>query len=285
MAELGGLDGSGALGINLNNGGGGMDVGRVMDYLESRLETIADDSDDGETPVAGASSGHGGRDEEEARRKGKVPERAAPIRRTSPRLAREMPPPAPLRTAPSQQPSSSSAAQQQHLHVPRSSRTFSSSPPQAHPADRTPSTRSRTKADKQLRNSTQGSSFTFNAPLPPNGVNPFERDFGSHHLLPIDHTDGPECSRIMPELPPQSLKRRHSNIVSEITSSSGTTGNGGLHASGGPSSASGRNGGQGSGSARKRNRGSGVARVSVESPEAMDLDENGEPARKKLARR
>lgn len=68
MTELGGNDGSGALGLNLNFDvdGKGMTIGRVMDWVEGRLEMIT--SEEEEDP-SGAAGGVGGaaQDEEEQR--------------------------------------------------------------------------------------------------------------------------------------------------------------------------------------------------------------------------
>ncbi|KAG9030522.1 hypothetical protein FRB95_003851 [Tulasnella sp. JGI-2019a] len=307
MAALGGNDGSGALGIQLNNGDG-MTIGMVMDWLENRLETITSEDDDVEAQGTGVG---GVVREDEVPKMEKTRERNVPAtKRTSPRVAREMPPP-PSRILSQVNTAATAVPPTQQPHVLRSARMLSSSPPSLPtanprpPTAATPSTtRSRTKAERH-RNSAQGSlssTFTFNAPLPPSAVNPFERDFGSQHLsLSMDQcTDGTtptsaaanenDYPLIMPELP-QTIgsKRRHSTIISEISDQSTFSGNGG------PSPTSGRNGGQASsGSNKKRNRGGpsalGAGRVLNESQDAnaMDVEEtsaSGEPARKKVSRR
>lgn len=322
MAALGGNDGSGALGIQLNNGDG-MTIGMVMDWLENRLETITSEEDDVEVQGATGTGGGGGgvvreEDEPKVTKRERARERNGPAaKRTSPRVGRDMGPP-PARTTSSQATTTAGTVippqlSAQQLQFPRSARTLSSSPPLSslvtpRPTNGQPSaTRSRTKH----RNSAQASSssFTFNAPLPTSTINPFERDFGSQHLsLSMDQsTDGATTTAnendrplIMPELPQSLLgtKRRHSSIVSEIPdpSTHGTT------TPGGPSSTASRerNGGQTSGgSSKRRNRGNGASasagagagRVLGESQDAnaMDVEEGsttgGEPARKKVARR
>ncbi|KAG9008424.1 hypothetical protein FRB90_008888, partial [Tulasnella sp. 427] len=63
MAELGGNDGSGALGLNLNFDvdGNGMTIGRVMDWVEGRLEMITSEEEEEQ----GANTGGGTQDDEE----------------------------------------------------------------------------------------------------------------------------------------------------------------------------------------------------------------------------
>ncbi|KAG8847953.1 hypothetical protein FRB96_001355 [Tulasnella sp. 330] len=319
MAALGGNDGSGALGIQLNNGDG-MTIGMVMDWLENRLDTITSEEEDGEGQFATGTGGGGGavreEDEPKVSRREKARERNGPAaRRTSPRAGRDMGPPPP-RTSSSQQATNIIIPTPSPAQLPRSARTLSSSPPsttlvtpRSTIGQQPSTTRSRTKHRNSVQaSSTSASSFTFNVPLPTSTVNPFERDFGSQHLsLSMDQTtDGTttatgvnenDCPLIMPELPQSLLgtKRRHSTVVSEIPDPStyGST------TPGGPSSATSRDrNGQanGGGSSKRRNKGngsasSGASRVLGESQDAnaMDVEEgsttSGEPARKKVARR
>ncbi|KAG8899693.1 hypothetical protein FRC00_001087 [Tulasnella sp. 408] len=81
MTELGGNDGSGALGLNLNFDvdGKGMTIGRVMDWVEGRLEMITSEEEEDPSGNAGGPA----QDEEEQRPAAK----AKPAKETAKRMS------------------------------------------------------------------------------------------------------------------------------------------------------------------------------------------------------
>lgn len=302
MTELGGNDGSGALGLNLNFDvdGKGMTIGRVMDWVEGRLDMITGEDEEEQ----GGNAGGGTQDDEDQK-----PAKPKAATETAKRMQ-------PTR---SKQPQSGVVAQDGVVQVPPapSSTTSAqatvaapfgrSSPPAPPPADayRQPTTippssspasvrtsyplsqgaltRSRSRAsvsEKQTRRLVTSqqqepltSDFTFAMPLPHNASPASGPAFHSDFNLGTANSD-------VTSAPPSAqsvlgTKRRHASMVSEIHNTQAGP-NSATSAS--PTSPGGR-----------RRRGpsnassGGASRSMVMNGDAMDVED--EPARKRVARR
>ncbi|KAG9046677.1 hypothetical protein FS837_003879 [Tulasnella sp. UAMH 9824] len=307
MTELGGNDGSGALGLNLNFDvdGKGMTIGRVMDWVEGRLEMIT--SEEEEDP-SGNAAGVGAQDEEDQR----LP-RAKPAKEPAKRMS----------SARTKQPQSGGGAQQEAVVVqpppPAQATTTVASdrsspspldayrhptaiPPSSSPASvRTsyPSsqgalTRSRSRAsvsEKQIRRfaapppsaSAQSqqqdpltSDFTFAMPLPHNAssASAGAAALRSSDFFDLGNVNGNSDVTSAAPTSTQSVlgsKRRHAAMVSEITN---TQAGANSAAATSPTSPGGR---------RRRISTTGASRSMVMNGDDMDIED--EPARKRVARR
>ncbi|KAG8906506.1 hypothetical protein FRB99_006726 [Tulasnella sp. 403] len=275
MAELGGHDGSGALGLNLNFDvdGDGMTIGRVMDWVENRLETIRSEEEEGE----------GGGDEEED--KARSAKKKAPIASTvasRPKVTSAAPPVTrptePQATAPASVSLSGNATN--HQPQPPS---FSPAPPQTR-VQSGALTRSRSKPEKVPRLPLGLSSA--NGPPTLTGSSTSRPD-SAGIFSPGVEVDFPSFAS-EPPAPLLGTKRRHAAIVSELVPSPSASANGTVSAgSGSPTNSARQVINHGSGPARRRTRGNGSnatrPAVTVDA-DIMEVEEQ-EPARKRVARR
>ncbi len=219
MPELGGPDGSGALGLELNNfgvDGDGMTIGRVMDWIENRLETIRSEEDDCDV------------DEDDKRGKARPEEKkpatsARPTRTaTKSSLASSdtdsgdqvrplVVPPLPTAT-----PSVVRITSSQRIVSPRyTSPSLTKSEASQAPQTGSTGSRSRAKVERQLRQSLMAPS--------PSPSFPLSTDSAQHTPTPNLHNNLPssgfEFNPVYPENTQAILgsKRRHATMVSEIT--------------------------------------------------------------------
>ncbi|KAG8962335.1 hypothetical protein FRC03_004343 [Tulasnella sp. 419] len=276
-----GHDGTGALGLDLNIqvDGGGMTIGRVMDWVEARMEAIrSDDEDD---------------DEEQQRAKStttttnsRPPVIVQPVSTTRPTSV-----PSTAVDATAHQSTTTLIDTEEHPRAtsPRPQRSVTvqsplpSSPPSIPPPPQPPFlTRSRSKSRQALGKERETGAtivpphapFTFTAPIPttfePHNSTDNEDSDSTFHLSVPSFSLGD---------PIVGSKRRHSTMVSEIAPSQGSSrinGHSGFHGVSSASSSSRRRTRGNTSSANSRN-------VNMTDAEAMEVEE--EPARKRVARR
>ncbi|KAG8896566.1 hypothetical protein FRC01_011724 [Tulasnella sp. 417] len=312
MTELGGNDGSGALGLNLNFDvdGKGMTIGRVMDWVEGRLEMITTSEEDSEEQSGGSGGGGGAGNAEEEQRPPVAAKAKQQAKETSKRMSsrtksggiaqevQSLPLSAQATTtttisaataAPSSPPPAD--AYRHPTTIPPASSSPASVRTSSYPSSQGALTRSRSRVSEkqQVRRfapSQQqeplGSDFTFAMPLffssrdASSTTSATANLRGSEFDLGNGNSDVTSAVAAAPLTSTQSVlgsKRRHAAMVSEITN---TQAGANSAAATSPTSP---------GSRRRRSFASsgGASRSMVVNTDDMDVEE--EPARKRVARR